>query len=432
MNREEIQKLLGGYATGTLTAEEQQALFAAALEDQELFDALAREQSLRHLLRDPAARAHLLAALDAPIPAPWFRRWWRPLSAAAVAVVMASVMIVAVRRHPSAAPEVTVAKVEPPVTSPMGSLSPPTPQPAPALAPAEPRPSRVDAVMARAKKLPPVNMPMAPAPAPRPVAAPSAPKDAAPKDKVEVAVSSGSQMVQVQAGVAQVQAAPLTVTPAASRNQAEELRNLPVAPRNTVTIGSLVAAKAAAAPPDARALFYGTLFAAGRGGSGGGGDGGRGVIGGAAIRRLAKTDTAAPADHLGIQYRILLKTPAGDFVEADAAATGAVAAGTLFKLQIATNDGGYVRVLLETADGAWRAVLNHAAERMQPIETEPIELDQPGRVKFYLTFARQPLPQSNVAQPDDEIVVDRGPVVTVAGRAAAAQQLSFNITVTVQ
>src|ERR1019366_8635532 len=66
MSPEDIRKLLGGYATGTLTTEEQQALFAAALEDQELFDALAREQSLRDLLRDPAARAELLSALDSP------------------------------------------------------------------------------------------------------------------------------------------------------------------------------------------------------------------------------------------------------------------------------------------------------------------------------------------------------------------------------
>jgi hypothetical protein len=42
MSREEIQKLIGGYATGSLTAGEQQALFEAALEDQELFDELAR------------------------------------------------------------------------------------------------------------------------------------------------------------------------------------------------------------------------------------------------------------------------------------------------------------------------------------------------------------------------------------------------------
>ena len=58
MSPEDIKKLLGGYATGTLTAAEQQALFAAALEDQELFDALASEQPLRDLLpiRPPGRR----------------------------------------------------------------------------------------------------------------------------------------------------------------------------------------------------------------------------------------------------------------------------------------------------------------------------------------------------------------------------------------
>jgi hypothetical protein len=69
MKREDIRKLLGGYATGTLTAEERQALFEAALDDQELFDALTKEQPLRDLLEDPAARARLLAALDdSPLP----------------------------------------------------------------------------------------------------------------------------------------------------------------------------------------------------------------------------------------------------------------------------------------------------------------------------------------------------------------------------
>ena len=95
MNRDDIQKLLGGYATGTLTAEEQEALFAAALEDQELFDALAREQSLRDLLRDPAAKAHLLAALDEP-RARWYQRFafqWRPIAAG---VAMAGVTTLAV------------------------------------------------------------------------------------------------------------------------------------------------------------------------------------------------------------------------------------------------------------------------------------------------------------------------------------------------
>ena len=64
MSREEIHKLVGGYATGTLTPEEREALFRAALEDQELFDALAREQALSDLLSDPASKAQLLAALE--------------------------------------------------------------------------------------------------------------------------------------------------------------------------------------------------------------------------------------------------------------------------------------------------------------------------------------------------------------------------------
>jgi len=107
MNREEVHKLLGGYATGTLTPEEQEALFAAALDDQELFDALAREQSLRDLLRDPAAKAQVLAALDPP-HVPWYQRgWWRP---AAVAVAMAGIAatVVVVTRKPAPAPETAI------------------------------------------------------------------------------------------------------------------------------------------------------------------------------------------------------------------------------------------------------------------------------------------------------------------------------------
>src|SRR5260370_11235345 len=114
MSPEEIKKLLGGYATGKLTAEEQQALFAAALEDQELFDALAREQSLRDLLRDPAARAELLSALDAPASRPGgFWRWLRrPVAAGLATACVAAIAVVAVwqgaRGRPLMAPEPTI------------------------------------------------------------------------------------------------------------------------------------------------------------------------------------------------------------------------------------------------------------------------------------------------------------------------------------
>ena len=72
MSPQDIKKLLGGYATGTLTAEEQQALFAAALEDQELFDALAREQSVRDLLRDPASAGGVAQRIGCPGEPVWF------------------------------------------------------------------------------------------------------------------------------------------------------------------------------------------------------------------------------------------------------------------------------------------------------------------------------------------------------------------------
>jgi hypothetical protein len=98
MSSAEIQKLLGGYATDTLTDAERRALFEAALTDQELFDVLAKEQALQDVLGDPAARMGLLAALE-PVrdsrPAGTWNRLRRPL-ALAVAGGMAAVLLVVI------------------------------------------------------------------------------------------------------------------------------------------------------------------------------------------------------------------------------------------------------------------------------------------------------------------------------------------------
>lgn len=64
MRLDRLERLLSGYATGTLSDEERRLLFEAALEDQTVFNALAREQSLKELLDDPAARQVLLDALQ--------------------------------------------------------------------------------------------------------------------------------------------------------------------------------------------------------------------------------------------------------------------------------------------------------------------------------------------------------------------------------
>jgi hypothetical protein len=100
----DVEKLIGGYATGTLTDEERQALFAEALGNQTLFDALADEEALRELLADPVARRQLLAQLESgqgQKRAGWLGRawaWWgRPLpmglGAAAAAAILAIVLI---------------------------------------------------------------------------------------------------------------------------------------------------------------------------------------------------------------------------------------------------------------------------------------------------------------------------------------------------
>lgn len=206
MTRDDIQKLLGGYATGTLTPEEQQALFAAALEDQDLFDALAREQSLHDLLRDPASRAHVLAALDER-PEPWWKsaaRWMtRPAGVGIVAACLAAVagygiwharqpvapILEAVNQPPKSAPAAQIPAVEPPQ-------------------PEEPAPqARTDRPAARREVAPAL-----PAPVPQPAAA--APPGIATGGKVEAEDAKKQVTVASNAAEVNTSQANLNQTPA--------------------------------------------------------------------------------------------------------------------------------------------------------------------------------------------------------------------------
>ena len=132
MKREEIHKLLGGYASDTLTESERRILFEAALADQELFDALAREQALRDLLQDPQARQQLLDSLAAPA-APVPRRVWRPAAlwtAASLAAALVTVAVLLEWRTPPA-PPVQVAAVRAPAPPEINRPAPLEPEPAP-------------------------------------------------------------------------------------------------------------------------------------------------------------------------------------------------------------------------------------------------------------------------------------------------------------
>ncbi len=143
MKRDDIQQLLGGYATGTLSPEEQQMLFAAALEDQELFDLLMREQALKDALDDPSVRRELIAEL-APKASDWKRfsawiRWQYPVAGVGALAAAALMVVLLVRQTPRAAqmasvqaPPVAAEAESPAVSAPKATMEQPQkPKPAP-------------------------------------------------------------------------------------------------------------------------------------------------------------------------------------------------------------------------------------------------------------------------------------------------------------
>lgn len=93
------KRLLGGYATDSLTQAERETLLRAALDDQELFDALVEEEGLRELLSDAAARQKVLEALEqATRWERWFG-WLRRPATVTDLLAVAAVVIVAVVAH---------------------------------------------------------------------------------------------------------------------------------------------------------------------------------------------------------------------------------------------------------------------------------------------------------------------------------------------
>jgi len=105
MTNEEIQKLVSGYATNSLTDTERKALFEAALDDQELFDILQREQAVKDVLDDPVSRRQVREALEASVSPPaapsWWVRWstWGFATAAVAAVL--TVAVIFKTEHPA-------------------------------------------------------------------------------------------------------------------------------------------------------------------------------------------------------------------------------------------------------------------------------------------------------------------------------------------
>jgi hypothetical protein len=165
MKGEDIQNLLGGFATDTLTDREREMLFTAALKNQELFEALADEQALRELLSDPASRRQLLEAIEPQKSGlfAWMRRpgFW---GAVAVSAMTALVVAVALRQAHPPVREVaqTLSRPQPTEEKAVAPQSPPQAAPQP---PPMAKPSRAKAEARRMEPAArPENAPTAPSP----------------------------------------------------------------------------------------------------------------------------------------------------------------------------------------------------------------------------------------------------------------------------
>jgi hypothetical protein len=159
----EIERLLGGYATNSLTEEERKLLFEAALDDQDLFNALEEEQALRDLLQDEESRREIVRALR-PAPKRPSRLWIWGL-AASVAATAVLVLVLIPRETPK--PTMTVALSSARLSAPRD-----TALPAPPAAPARAVPVPRKKAAARPVPPPPVSAATV-APSSAPAAAPT-------------------------------------------------------------------------------------------------------------------------------------------------------------------------------------------------------------------------------------------------------------------
>lgn len=192
MSPKDAEKLIGGYATGSLTPAEREALLRAALEDQTLFNTLAEEEPLRELLADPATRQRLLGVLEAK-PAAWRRLldWINqplPMAVTATAAIALVAGLALWQARVPRVPAVEVAQVRAP------AASTPSPQPEAQLREAAPKKNvaasrRADTELTRGEERadsaalrrlqPPQSAPAQPAPVAAPVETPAVASEAA-------------------------------------------------------------------------------------------------------------------------------------------------------------------------------------------------------------------------------------------------------------
>jgi hypothetical protein len=386
MKREDIEKLLGGHAAGTLTAVEREALFAAALQDQQLFEALAREEPLRELLQDPAARGQLLATL-AEAPEPWYYRRVHPaLIFAATAVIVLGVVVIKFWPERQAAPLSVVATA-------------PRPQPEKSPLPSDLRPFITPGYISQSRKPPatlPAEEPPVLAQAVLPPPPPAAVAPSVPPPPAALTDATGAQSPGQAGGEPRNQGA---------RDEALE------------TVRAQSKAESAAAvpvpPPPAPARALAPAF---------------------------QVVEARPSVNFGLRYTVLKKQPGGTFAEVAPQQELDRTDEVVIRLQ--SNDTGYLYVLQRDVQGRWQPF---ASGRIQPSvpytipSSGSLRANSSGAKEFFVTFSRLPLspttralavPSQSGRQQAGQAGANAGPTTNVVTNVAEppGQQVAFPIT----
>ena len=169
--RDDIRKMIGGYATGSLSEAEQKELFEAALDDQDLFDELMREQALKEMLDQPGAKPRLMAALEKKHPV---RRPLVWMAAAAMVALAVGITTFTLLRTPKPIQLATVQAPAPPVSIPENK--PVSAQPDTKSQPANPKVKSPQATGGRKQPAEPAGKTAAPAAPPSPQAKEKAPR----------------------------------------------------------------------------------------------------------------------------------------------------------------------------------------------------------------------------------------------------------------
>ena len=416
MSREDIQKLLGGYATGTLTAAERETLFAAALEDQELFDALGREEPLRELLQDPIAKSRLTAALRTT-RVPWYQRWLRPaLLAASVAAI--AVVTVVTLRNPQQQQTVTVARVEPP--------RPAAPPSAPAVAPAEPRSlkSEREPEPALKKAVPPTAEPAGKIASEAAPAARQSPRDQPP---------TADALADAPLPPAPAAAPPTpTGPPIPTGITPRAAPRAPVISLQEPVVQAFAARNSFAPAQDARALFFGAPLQL--------------TLQTNLIRAEADAKSravaqdanapagAAPAPHLGLRYTLRRVPPA---LSEELNPSQALASVDNLQLSFQPNDGGYLYVFERDAAGQWMLGISEPVARMASYllpRTGSLAFPATGNMELFVLFSREPInPEDRQLTPRDDMAIttvaaDRAVYAVSTRPELPSQRLAFPLT----